>query len=132
MTIVVDIYLGLVDIIIGIILIIYGLNLNSLLFTKSDSKVEGKVKYEWVVKEGISRIESGRLSCDRSKFISTVEKAMEAIYASDRLPEFGVEALYLYFTSRDKAQKIYEQMRTEGLDVDIQEEKIGSTIKISF
>ncbi|WP_237265227.1 hypothetical protein [Thermoplasma sp. Kam2015] len=128
----VSLYLGIANMIIGIILLFFGLEVQIPLGAKQDVRFEGKVRYEWAIKEGLARIADGRMHVDKGAFLSIMEKSKEALNYADNIPEFGMEAIYLYFSNRERAAHIADQLRSAGIDADVQDDKVGSTLKISF
>ena len=128
----VSLYLGIANMIIGIILLFFGLEVQIPLGAKQDVRFEGKVRYEWAIKEGLTRIADGRMHVDKGVFLSIMEKSKEALNYADNIPEFGMEAIYLYFSNRERAAHIADQLRSAGIDADVQDDKVGSTLKISF
>ncbi|WP_297216089.1 hypothetical protein [Thermoplasma sp.] len=128
----VSLYLGIANMIIGIILLFFGLEVQIPLGAKQDVRFEGKVRYEWAIKEGLARIADGRMHVDKGVFLSIMEKSKEALNYADNIPEFGMEAIYLYFSNRERAAHIADQLRSAGIDADVQDDKVGSTLKISF
>ncbi|CAC11489.1 hypothetical protein [Thermoplasma acidophilum] len=113
-------------------LLFFGLELHIPVGSKQDVRFEGKVRYEWAIKEGLARIADGRMHVDKGVFLSIMEKSKEALNYSDNIPEFGMEAIYLYFSNRERAMHIAEELRSAGVKADVQDDKVGSTLKISF
>ncbi|PYB68838.1 hypothetical protein DMB44_01790 [Thermoplasma sp. Kam2015] len=113
-------------------LLFFGLEVQIPLGAKQDVRFEGKVRYEWAIKEGLARIADGRMHVDKGAFLSIMEKSKEALNYADNIPEFGMEAIYLYFSNRERAAHIADQLRSAGIDADVQDDKVGSTLKISF
>ncbi|KAA8922820.1 MAG: hypothetical protein F6Q11_03305 [Thermoplasma sp.] len=113
-------------------LLFFGLEIQIPAMSKQDVRFEGKVRYEWAIKEGLARIADGRMHVDKGLFLSTMEKSRDALNYADNIPEFGMEAIYLYFSNRERAAHIMDELRSAGVQADVQDDKVGSTLKISF
>ncbi|WP_393971190.1 hypothetical protein OXIME_001448 [Oxyplasma meridianum] len=104
----------------------------SVYFTKNRITRIRKTAYDGIVQNGILRIEKGSFHADKDTFIKRMEKIQDILADQELMPKFGLDAIYLEYTSEEKARKIAEMINSRGLKTDIIQDRMNWEIKLEI
>ena len=101
-------------------------------FTKNRITRIRKTAYDGIVQNGIQRIEKGSFHADRDVFVKRMEAVQDILADQELMPKFGLDAVYLEYTSEEKARKVAEIINSRGLKTDIIQDRMNWEIKLEM
>jgi len=104
----------------------------SVYFTKNRITKIRKTAYDGIVENGIQRIEKGTFHADREVFTKKMELVKDILADQELMPKFGLDAVYLEYTSENKARKVAEIINGRGLKTDIIQDRMNWEIKLEM
>jgi hypothetical protein len=104
----------------------------SVYFTKNRITKIRKTAYDGIVQNGIQRIEKGTFHADRDTFVKRMEAVQDILADQQLMPKFGLDAVYLEYTSEEKARKVAEIINSRGLKTDIIQDRMNWEIKLEM
>ena len=104
----------------------------SVYFTKNRITKIRKTAYDGIVENGIQRIEKGTFHADREVFTKKMELVKDILADQELMPKFGLDAVYLEYTSENKARKVAEIINSRGLQTDIIQDRMNWEIKLEM
>ncbi len=128
----ISIIVGAITAILGLLLVIFGFGMPALPGQVNAKKAEATIRYQWFIEEGNRRINEGKFMVDRNTFNSKSKEISEVVSNSSRLPEFGIDAVYIYYPDSEAAATARQKVLSKGMEADIQEDKNGWILKIKF
>ncbi|MGC8609038.1 MAG: hypothetical protein ACP5UV_04105 [Thermoplasmata archaeon] len=128
----VSLFIGAVTAVLGIILIIFGFGMPAFPSHVNAKKTEASIRYQWFIEEGNRRIQEGKFLIDKKVFDEKSRAISDVVSNSSRLPEFGIDAVYIYYPDSESAAGARQKVISKGVSADIQEDKNGWILKIKF
>jgi flagellar biosynthesis component FlhA len=104
----------------------------SVYFTKNRITKIRKTAYDGIVQNGLQRIEKGTFHADRDVFVKRMEAVQDILAEQQLMPKFGLDAVYLEYTSEEKARKVAEIINNRGLKTDIIQDRMNWEIKLEM
>jgi flagellar biosynthesis component FlhA len=104
----------------------------SVYFTKNRITRIRKTAYDGIVQNGLQRIEKGSFHADKEIFVKRMETVQDILADQELMPKFGLDAVYLEYTSEEKARKVAEIINSRGLKTDIIQDRMNWEIKLEM
>jgi hypothetical protein len=88
--------------------------------------------YSSIVEQGLKKIQNGNTLITKEDFISKMEKIKNVLSEQQFVPVVGYDSVYLQYNNETGANRALEDVKRNGLDADLIQDKSTWSVRIHF
>ena len=92
----------------------------------------GRFTFNAIKEEGLKRIRAGTFHVNEDNFIESVEKIRDVLSEQQYFPEFGLDGMFLSYTSEFEANHALEKIEAQGVKADTLLDRRNWLVKVEF
>ena len=88
--------------------------------------------YSSIVEQGLKKIQNGNTLITKEDFISKMEKIKSVLSEQQFVPVVGYDSVYLQYNNETGANRALEEVKRNGLEADLIQDKSTWSVRIHF
>ncbi|AAT42819.1 hypothetical protein [Picrophilus oshimae] len=98
---------------------------------RADKKI-GDITYNGIMDIARTKYNNGTFHVDLENFAKTVSNIRDIIVSSGKMPEFGLDSIFLVYFTQASAENAYKEITKRGVKAQVMQEKNNWYVRIEF